>query len=37
MNRKSREVATESPRPIPQEALDWYDEYARGMMEGAVI
>ena len=33
MNTKAIKSSTESPRPIPQEAFDWYDEYAHGMME----
>ena len=24
---------TEAPRPIPQEAFDWYDEYAHGLID----
>ena len=23
----------DSPRPIPQEAFDWYDEYAHGLID----
>ncbi len=32
MQTNEHEVATEA-RPIPQEAFDWYDEYAHGMID----